>query len=253
MPKRQDIHTICIIGSGPVVIGQAAEFDYAGTQAIKALKEEGYKIILINSNPASIMTNTDRADKTYIEPLNLAYVTKILEHERPCALLPTVGGQSALNLARELHKAGVLQRLSIELIGADIDAIERAENRELFKQVMKDAGIPTLGSLLCTSLSDAREALELFGLPVVLRPSFTLGGFGGGIAYSEEEYFALIENALRISPTQQVLVEESVVGHQEFEFEVIRDAYDNAIVVCSIENFDPMGVHTGDSITIAPA
>jgi len=253
MPRRQDLKSICVLGSGPVVIGQAAEFDYSGTQAIKALKEEGYRIILVNSNPASIMTDKNLAHKTYIEPLTLEYVSKILELERPCALLPTVGGQTALNLAVALSREKVLERLGVELIGADVDAIERAENRELFKQVMTSHGLPTLGSMTCHNEEEARVALGQFGLPVVIRPSFTLGGAGGGIAYSAEEFFDLVRFGLKQSPNHQVLVEESVVGHKEYEFEVIRDEADNAVVVCSIENFDPMGVHTGDSITVAPA
>lgn len=251
--KRRDLTTICILGSGPVVIGQAAEFDYSGTQAVKALKEEGYKVVLINSNPASIMTKSSLADKTYVEPLTLEYVEKILEIERPCAILPTVGGQTALNLAIKLHEQGVLNRLNIELIGADIEAIKKAEDRELFKEVMEKAGLKTLKSHICRNEEDAKIALENLGLPMVIRPSFTLGGSGGGIAYTEDEYFELIQFGLRLSPNHQILVEESVIGHKEYEFEVIRDEYDNAVIICSIENFDPMGVHTGDSITVAPA
>jgi carbamoyl-phosphate synthase large subunit len=253
MPRRNDLRSICIIGSGPVVIGQAAEFDYSGTQAIKALKEEGYRVILINSNPASIMTNSDVADQTYIEPLTLDYVTLILEKERPCALLPTVGGQTALNLAVELHHAGVLERLGIELIGADINAIEKAENRDLFKKVMAEAGLPTLRSHICHNEAEAQLALNDFGLPIVIRPSFTLGGTGGGIAHSESSFWDLVQSGLSLSPNHQLLIEESVIGFKEYEFEVIRDEADNAVIVCSIENFDPMGVHTGDSITVAPA
>lgn len=253
MPKRKDLKTICILGSGPVVIGQAAEFDYSGTQAIKALKEDGYKIVLINSNPASIMTQSRLAHKTYIEPLTLEYVEEILKIERPCAILPTVGGQTALNLAVSLSKEKILERFSIELIGADVSAIERAENRELFKQVMTEANIPTLRSKICENLEQARFALEEFGFPIVIRPSFTLGGAGGGIATSLSEFLELVNWGLKLSPNQQILLEESVVGHKEFEFEVIRDEADNAVVVCSIENVDPMGVHTGDSITVAPA
>ncbi len=252
MPKRNDLKSICILGSGPVVIGQAAEFDYSGTQAIKALKEDGYRIILINSNPASIMTESRLAHRTYVEPLTPDYVEKILRAERPDAILPTVGGQTALNLAMDLHHNGVLTNLSIELIGADIAAIEKAENRDLFKQVMTAAGLPVLRSKVCESLEDAEDALNQFGLPIVCRPSFTLGGTGGGIAYTKEEFFELISWGLKMSPTHQILVEESVIGHKEYEFEVIRDEADNAVVVCSIENFDPMGVHTGDSITVAP-
>lgn len=253
MPRRQDLKSICIIGSGPVVIGQAAEFDYSGSQAIKALKEEGFRVILINSNPASIMTNSDMADQTYIEPLTLEYVTKILEKERPCALLPTVGGQTALNLAVELHHAGVLERLDIELIGADIEAIKKAEDRELFKKVMAEAGLPTLRSHICHNEKEAMLALKEYGLPIVIRPSFTLGGTGGGIARDEHSFYELVRSGLALSPNHQVLIEESVIGFKEYEFEVIRDEADNAVIVCSIENFDPMGVHTGDSITVAPA
>lgn len=252
MPKRKDLRSICVLGSGPVVIGQAAEFDYSGTQAIKALKEDGFRIILVNSNPASIMTESRLADQTYIEPLTPDYVEKILRIERPDAILPTVGGQTALNLAMTLSKSGVLDRLSIELIGADVTAIEKAENREMFKQVMTDAGLPVLRSRTCESLQDAEAALREFGLPIVCRPSFTLGGTGGGIATTQKEFFDLVSWGLHLSPTHQILLEESVIGHKEFEFEVIRDEADNAVVVCSIENFDPMGVHTGDSITVAP-
>lgn len=253
MPKRSDLKTICVLGSGPVIIGQAAEFDYSGTQAVKALKEQGYRIILINSNPASIMTSIDLADQTYIEPLTPEYVTKILLKERPCALLPTVGGQTALNLALELSKRGVLERLNIELIGASIAAIEKAEDRDQFKQLMIEHGLPVLRSKICRNLDDAQEALKAFGLPMVIRPSYTLGGLGGGIGYSEPEVLEMVLSGLHESPTKEVLLEESVIGHKEFEFEVIRDGDDNALIVCSIENFDPMGVHTGDSITVAPA
>lgn len=253
MPKRCDLHTIVVIGSGPVVIGQAAEFDYAGTQATKALKEEGYRVVLINANPASIMTSPTLADRTYVEPMTLPYVSKILEKERPCALLSTVGGQTALNLALELTTSGTLKRLNIELIGANIEAIERAENRDLFKKAMNAADLPTLRSSICHSMKEAENALGLFGLPIVLRPSFTLGGAGGGIAHNEEDFFNLVKAGLSLSPTHQILIEESVLGHHEFEFEVIRDEADNALVICAIENFDPMGVHTGDSITVAPA
>lgn len=253
MPRRSDITSICVLGSGPVVIGQAAEFDYSGTQAIKALKKDGFRIILINSNPASIMTQSRLAHKTYIEPMTLDYVKKILEIERPNAILPTVGGQTALNLARLLYQDGILDRLQIELIGADMQAIEQAEDRELFKQVMSKAGLPTLPSMICHNQAEAKAALKQFGLPVVLRPSFTLGGTGGGIAYTDAEFFDLVSLGLSMSPTQQILIEKSVIGHKEYEFEVIRDEADNAVVVCSIENFDPMGVHTGDSITVAPA
>jgi carbamoyl-phosphate synthase large subunit len=252
MPKRTDLKNICILGSGPVVIGQAAEFDYAGTQAVKALKQDGYKILLINSNPASIMTHSRLAHKTYIEPLTVEYVHKILSKERPCAILPTVGGQTALNLALELNQEGILKKLGIELIGADIEAIERAENRDLFKKTMTQAGLPVLRSLVCHNEQEALLAIQEFGLPIIVRPSFTLGGSGGGIANNKNEFLELVRFGLQTSPSHQVLLEESVIGHKEYEFEVIRDEADNALVVCSIENFDPMGVHTGDSITIAP-
>jgi carbamoyl-phosphate synthase large subunit len=253
MPKRCDLKTICVLGSGPVIIGQAAEFDYSGTQAVKALKSEGFRVVLINSNPASIMTGIDLADQTYIEPLTLSYVTPILEKERPCAILPTVGGQTALNLAVELHQKGILKQLNIELIGADIDAILRAEDREAFKNLMIEVGLPVLRSRICHNLKDAENAILEFGLPIIIRPSFTLGGAGGGIGYTKEETMTLVENGLYESPCHQVLLEESVIGHKEYEFEVIRDGDDNAVIVCSIENFDAMGVHTGDSITVAPA
>lgn len=253
MPRRQDIKSICILGSGPVIIGQAAEFDYSGSQAIKALKQDGFRIILINSNPASVMTGKNMAHRTYIEPMSIDYVSRILRKERPCALLPTVGGQTALNLACMLHHEGILKELSIELIGADINAIEKAENRELFKATMSKASLPVLPSIICHNLNEAKEALKALHFPLVIRPSFTLGGSGGGIAYNEEDFLALVTMGLEQSPTKQILLEKSVLGHKEFEFEVIRDEADNALVVCSIENFDPMGVHTGDSITIAPA
>lgn len=253
MPKRTDLKTICVLGSGPIVIGQAAEFDYSGTQAVKALREQGYKIILINSNPASIMTTSALAHKTYVEPLTFDYVKEILIKEKPCALLPTVGGQTALNLALELHYNGVLKELDVELIGADVEAIEKAENRELFKETMRKVGLPCLESKVCHNEEEALDALEQFGLPIVIRPSFTLGGTGGGSACSKEEFINMVRFGLEQSPNTQVLVEKSVIGHKEFEFEVIRDQADNAVIVCSIENFDPMGVHTGDSITVAPS
>jgi carbamoyl-phosphate synthase large subunit len=253
MPARRDIKSICVLGSGPVVIGQAAEFDYSGTQAIKALKEDGYRIVLVNSNPATIMTDPELADATYIEPLTPDVVVEILRKERPDALLPTVGGQTALNLAMALAKRGVLAELGIELIGAEVDVIERAENRQLFKETITQIGLDSLRSETCHSLDEARLALQKFGLPIVMRPSFTLGGTGGGIAYSIEEFERIVDHALAMSPTREVLVEESALGWKEFEFEVMRDKNDNSVIVCSIENLDPMGVHTGDSITVAPA
>ncbi|MEE8578550.1 MAG: carbamoyl-phosphate synthase large subunit, partial [Hyphomicrobium sp.] len=253
MPKRTDIKSILIIGAGPIVIGQACEFDYSGTQACKALKAEGYRIVLINSNPATIMTDPDLADATYIEPITPEIVAKILEAERPDALLPTMGGQTALNTALTLEKQGILSALGVELIGAKAPAIDKAEDRLLFREAMKKIGLETPRSKMVNERSDAGAALEHVGLPAIMRPSFTLGGTGGGIAYNREEYFELIERGLDASPTNQVLVEESVLGWKEFEMEVVRDHADNCIIVCSIENVDPMGVHTGDSITVAPA
>ncbi|MFA9442557.1 MAG: carbamoyl-phosphate synthase large subunit [Hyphomicrobium sp.] len=253
MPKRTDINSILIIGAGPIVIGQACEFDYSGTQACKALKAEGYRIVLINSNPATIMTDPDLADATYIEPITPEIVAKILEAERPDALLPTMGGQTALNTALTLEKQGILSALGVELIGAKAPAIDKAEDRLLFREAMKKIGLETPRSKMANERSEAGAALEHVGLPAIMRPSFTLGGTGGGIAYNREEYFELIERGLDASPTNQVLVEESVLGWKEFEMEVVRDHADNCIIVCSIENVDPMGVHTGDSITVAPA
>jgi len=252
MPKREDIKSILIIGSGPIVIGQACEFDYSGTQALKALKEEGYKLILVNSNPATIMTDPEFADRTYIEPLSLEFLERIIEAERPDALLPTLGGQTALNLAVELKKAGVLDRFGVELIGADVEAIEKAEDRELFKKCMEEIGLEVPKSIYVGDIETARKFIHEVGFPVIIRPSFTLGGTGGGIAYNSEEFEELMRFALEISPVHKVLVEESVIGWKEFELEVMRDKKDNVVIICSIENFDPMGVHTGDSITVAP-
>jgi carbamoyl-phosphate synthase large subunit len=253
MPKRTDIKSILIIGAGPIIIGQACEFDYSGTQACKALKEEGYRIILVNSNPATIMTDPDLADATYMEPITPEVVAKIIEKERPDALLPTMGGQTALNCALSLRKMGVLDEFGVEMIGADADAIDKAEDRELFRDAMKKIGLETPRSMLAHNTIEALQALEVIGLPCIIRPSFTLGGTGGGIAYNREEYIAICESGIDASPTNEVLVEESVLGWKEFEMEVVRDKKDNCIIVCSIENLDPMGVHTGDSITVAPA
>lgn len=253
MPRRTDIESIIIIGAGPIVIGQACEFDYSGTQACKALKEEGYRIILINSNPATIMTDPDLADATYIEPITPDIVAKILAKERPSALLPTMGGQTALNTALALHNSGILKNLGVEMIGANAAAIDKAEDRQLFREAMKSIGLETPRSALAHSLTEATAAIELVGLPAIIRPSFTLGGTGGGVAYNRQEYFDIIERGLDASPTNQVLVEESILGWKEFEMEVVRDKADNCIVVCTIENIDAMGVHTGDSITVAPA
>ena len=253
MPKRTDIKSILIIGAGPIVIGQACEFDYSGTQACKALREEGYRIILVNSNPATIMTDPDLADATYIEPITPEVVAKIIAKEKPDAILPTMGGQTALNTALALHQQGVLQRYGVELIGANAAAIDKAEDRQLFREAMKTIGLETPKSKLAHTREEAAEALEHVGLPAIIRPSFTLGGTGGGIAYNREEFFEITERGLDASPTKQILVEESVLGWKEFEMEVVRDKADNCIIICSIENVDPMGVHTGDSITVAPA
>src|SRR5271166_2606070 len=253
MPKRTDLRKILIIGSGPIVIGQACEFDYSGTQACKALREEGYIVVLVNSNPATIMTDPDTADRTYIEPITPEMIALIIERERPDALLPTVGGQTALNTAMALHKGGVLQRFGVEMIGANPEAIDKAEDREKFKRAMEKIGVAVPKSRIARSLADAQEIREIVGLPCVLRPSFTLGGSGGGIAYNREEFNELIARGLDLSPVNEVLIEESVIGWKEYELEVMRDFADNVVIVCSIENFDPMGIHTGDSITVAPA
>jgi carbamoyl-phosphate synthase large subunit len=253
MPKRTDLRKILIIGSGPIIIGQACEFDYSGTQACKALREEGYEVVLVNSNPATIMTDPETADRTYIEPLTWEYVAKIIEKERPDALLPTLGGQTGLNTAMDLVRHGVLEKYKVELIGAKADAIEKAEDREKFKAAMIKIGLEVPKSYLVHNLAEAQEVREQIGLPCVLRPSFTLGGSGGGIAYNRTEFNELIARGLELSPVSSVLVEESVIGWKEYELEVMRDHADNVVIVCSIENFDPMGVHTGDSITVAPA
>ncbi|PTM62079.1 carbamoyl-phosphate synthase large subunit [Phreatobacter oligotrophus] len=258
MPKRTDISSILIIGAGPIVIGQACEFDYSGTQAVKALKEEGYRIVLVNSNPATIMTDPNMADATYIEPITPEIVAKIIEKERHAipggfALLPTMGGQTALNTALKLEEMGVLEKFDVEMIGARADAIDKAENRERFRQAMAKIGLQTPKSHVVQSLGAALDVLDDIGLPAIIRPSFTMGGTGGGIAYNKAEFIEIVERGLDASPTTEVLVEESVLGWKEFEMEVVRDRADNAIIVCSIENLDPMGVHTGDSITIAPA
>tara|TARA_R110001592_G_scaffold16881_23_gene71848 strand:+ start:543 stop:3848 length:3306 start_codon:yes stop_codon:yes gene_type:complete len=253
MPKRTDIKSICIIGAGPIIIGQACEFDYSGTQACKALREEGYRIVLINSNPATIMTDPDMADATYVEPITPAIVTKILEKERPDALLPTMGGQTALNTALALAEDGTLDRLGIELIGARADVIDKAEDREKFKVCMDELGLESARSMTVHNLEEARVALEKIGLPAIMRPSFTMGGTGGGIAYNRDDYEKIVRDGLDASPTTEVLVEESLLGWKEYEMEVVRDKNDNCIIICSIENVDPMGVHTGDSITVAPA
>src|SRR5215213_6745798 len=253
MPKRTDISSILIIGAGPIVIGQAAEFDYSGSQAVKALKAEGYRVIVVNSNPATVMTDPELADATYIEPITPGIVAKILEKERPDAVLPTMGGQTALNTALALAKDGTLERLGVELIGANAQAIEKAEDRLKFREAMDKIGLESPRSAIAHSLEEAVAALEHVGLPAIIRPSFTLGGTGGGIAYNRDEFEATVRGGLEASPTSEVLIEQSVLGWKEYEMEVVRDRADNAIIICSIENVDPMGVHTGDSITVAPA
>lgn len=253
MPKRTDIKSILIIGAGPIIIGQACEFDYSGVQAIKALKEEGYRVILVNSNPATIMTDPNLADATYIEPITPAVVEKIIAKERPDAILPTMGGQTALNCALSLHESGVLTKYNVEMIGAKPEAINKAEDRQLFRDAMDKIGLESPQSYVANTLAQAEDALKKVGLPAIIRPSFTLGGTGGGIAYNEKEFREICALGLDASPTTEILVEESVLGWKEYEMEVVRDKNDNCIIICSIENFDPMGVHTGDSITVAPA
>ncbi len=253
MPKRTDITSILVIGAGPIVIGQACEFDYSGTQAIKALKEEGYRIVLVNSNPATIMTDPELADATYVEPITPAIVAKIIEKERPDAILPTMGGQTALNTALALFHDGTLAKFGVTMIGADADAIDMAEDRLKFRDAMDRIGLESARSAIAHTVEEALEGLEKTGLPSIIRPSFTMGGSGGGIAYNREEFIAIVRNGLDLSPTTEVLIEESLLGWKEYEMEVVRDRKDNAIIICSIENVDPMGVHTGDSITVAPA
>ncbi len=253
MPKRTDIHSILIIGAGPIIIGQACEFDYSGAQACKALREEGYRVVLVNSNPATIMTDPDMADATYIEPINWQMVEKIIEAERPDALLPTMGGQTALNCALDLVRHGVLEKYGVELIGASREAIDKAEDREKFKVAMAGIGLASPRSALAHSMEEALQVQAMVGFPTIIRPSFTMGGTGGGIAYNREEFITIVERGLDASPTKEVLIEESVIGWKEYEMEVVRDCKDNCIIVCAIENLDAMGVHTGDSITVAPA
>ena len=253
MPKREDINSILVIGSGPIVIGQACEFDYSGTQACKALMEEGYKVILINSNPATIMTDPDFSNRTYIEPLTVDIVEKIIKKEKPDALLPTIGGQTALNLAMDLDKTGILKKYNVELIGASIEAIDKAEKREKFKEAIESIGLRVPKSIIVNEISKGLKDIEQIGFPAILRPSFTLGGTGGSIAYSREDFEPLLKSALDSSPISEVQIDESIVGWKEYELEVVRDKNDNVVIICSIENFDPMGVHTGDSITVAPS
>ena len=253
MPKRNDIHKVLVIGSGPIVIGQAAEFDYAGTQACLALKEEGYEVILANSNPATIMTDTSVADKVYMEPLTLEYLARICRYERPDAIIPGIGGQTGLNLAMQLAKKGVLKECGIEMLGTSAESIERAEDRELFKELCQQIGEPVVPSQITYSAEEALEAAEKIGYPVILRPAFTLGGTGGGFADDADELREKMKNALALSPVRQVLIEKSIKGYKEIEYEVIRDANDTAITVCNMENLDPVGIHTGDSVVVAPS
>src|SRR5258706_3652423 len=253
MPKRTDIKKILILGSGPIVIGQACEFDYSGTQACKALRAEGYSVVLVNSNPATIMTDPEMADRIYVEPITPEFVEKIIEKERPDALLPTLGGQTALNTAIKLHERGTLAKYNVEMIGANAEVISKAEDRKLFKKAMEKIGLALPKSGYAYTLDDARKILQDIPLPLVIRPSFTMGGTGGGIAYNIEEYEQIVQYGLEQSMNNEVLIEESIFGWKEYELEVMRDKKDNCVIVCSIENFDPMGVHTGDSITVAPA
>ena len=253
MPKRKDIETILVIGSGPIIIGQAAEFDYAGTQACLSLREEGYKVILVNSNPATIMTDKEIADKVYIEPLTVEFVSKIIRKERPDALLPTLGGQVGLNLAVELHEAGVLEECGVELLGTKLASIKQAEDRELFRDLMNELGEPVPESDIIHNLEEARRFVEKIGYPVIVRPAFTMGGTGGGICHNDEELEDIVANGLRYSPVTQCLLEKSIAGYKEIEYEVMRDSNDTAIVVCNMENIDPVGIHTGDSIVVAPS
>jgi carbamoyl-phosphate synthase large subunit len=253
MPKRTDIKSVLIIGAGPIIIGQGCEFDYSGAQACKALKEEGYRVILVNSNPATIMTDPETADATYIEPINWQTIAKIIEKERPDALLPTMGGQTALNTALDLNREGVLAKFNVQMIGATREAIDKAEDRQLFKKAMESIGLKCARGAIAHSLEEAHQVQAMIGFPAIIRPSFTLGGSGGGIAYNRDEFIAICERGLDASPTRELLIEESIIGWKEYEMEVVRDRADNCIIVCSIENFDPMGVHTGDSITVAPA
>jgi carbamoyl-phosphate synthase large subunit len=253
MAKRTDLESILIIGAGPIIIGQACEFDYSGAQACKALKEEGYRVILVNSNPATIMTDPESADSIYIEPINWRTIERIIEKERPSALLPTMGGQTALNTALDLVREGVLEKFNVEMIGASQRAIDMAEDRELFRRAMADIGLECARSRIAHSMEEALAVQSEIGFPTVIRPSFTLGGSGGGIAYNREEFEAIVARGLDASPTNEVLLEESVLGWKEYEMEVVRDKCDNCIIICSIENLDPMGIHTGDSITVAPA
>ncbi|MFN5750850.1 MAG: carbamoyl-phosphate synthase large subunit, partial [Pseudanabaena sp.] len=254
MPRRNDIQKILLIGAGPIVIGQACEFDYSGTQACKVLRDEGYYVILVNSNPATIMTDPSTADRTYVEPITPEVVAQIIEKERPDAILPTMGGQTALNTAVALAKMGVLEKYGVELIGAKLDAIEMAEDRKLFKEAMERIGVAMCPSGLATTMEESRVIAQSIGTyPLIIRPAFTLGGTGGGIAYNQEEFEEICASGLEASPVSQILIERSLIGWKEYELEVMRDLADNVVIICSIENIDPMGIHTGDSITVAPA
>src|ERR1700761_7927432 len=254
MPKRTDLKSILLIGSGPIIIGQACEFDYSGVQACKALREEGYRVILINSNPATIMTDPEFADRTYVEPITPEIVEKIIIREKPDALLPTLGGQTALNTAMALYNSGVLKKYNVQMIGANADAIKKGEDRQLFKEAMEKIGLDMPISGVAHTIEEARQVAEKIGtFPLIIRPAFTMGGTGGGIGYNREEFEEIAKNGLALSPVNEVLIEESLLGWKEYEMEVMRDRADNCVIICSIENFDPMGVHTGDSITVAPA
>ena len=254
MPRRQDLKKILLLGSGPIVIGQACEFDYSGTQACKALREEGYEVVLVNSNPATIMTDPETADRTYIEPLTPEIVEKVIAKERPDALLPTMGGQTALNLAVALAKNGVLEKYNVELIGAKLPAIEKAEDRKLFNEAMAKIGVAVCPSGTASTLEESKAiALEIGTYPLIIRPAFTMGGTGGGIAYNQEEFEEMAQVGIEASPVSQILIDQSLLGWKEYELEVMRDLADNVVIICSIENLDPMGIHTGDSITVAPA
>ena len=253
MPKDKNITSVLIIGAGPIVIGQACEFDYSGVQACTALREEGIRVILVNSNPATIMTDPDMADKVYIEPIHWRNIEKIIIKEKPDAILPTMGGQTALNTTLDLNRHKILQKYNVKIIGASTSSIDMAEDRELFKNAMKEIGLDTPKSFIAHNYTDAKKIQKKIGFPIIIRPSFTLGGSGGGIAYNKEDFEKIVTRGLDLSPTSEVLLEESVIGWKEFEMEVVRDKNDNCIIICSIENVDPMGVHTGDSITVAPA
>ncbi|MEE3213922.1 MAG: carbamoyl phosphate synthase large subunit, partial [Pseudomonadota bacterium] len=253
MPKRTDLKSILIIGAGPIVIGQACEFDYSGAQACKALREEGFRVILVNSNPATIMTDPAMADATYIEPITWQAVEKIIEAERPDAVLPTMGGQTALNCALDLDRHGVLEKYGVEMIGANADTIDKAEDRDRFDKAMKNIGLECPKAKIAHSMDEAWEIQSELGFPAIIRPSFTMGGSGGGVAYNKEEFKEICHRGFELSPTHELLIDESLLGWKEYEMEVVRDKNDNCIIVCAIENFDPMGVHTGDSITVAPA